>query len=75
MATSRKSPTKARASKAGKALSTSSSSKAKSSAARTLAKRSVAVRKVHNAPKKGTVTRSVAKSAVRKATSSSGKKK
>lgn len=62
----KKMPSKARASQAAKTLSTSSSKKAKSSAAKTLAKRSAAVRKVHSAPKAGTVSRSTAKSAVRK---------
>jgi hypothetical protein len=57
--------TKAVASKAGKTLSSSTSAKAKSAAAKTLAKRSAVVRKVHAAPKVGTVSRTVAKNAVK----------
>lgn len=53
------------ASKAGKTLSSSSSAKAKSAAAKTLAERSVVVRKIHAAPKVGTVSRTVAKNAVK----------
>ncbi len=54
-------------SKAGKTLATSSSAKEKLAAAQTLSKRSVATRKVHVAPKKGSVSRAAAKSAVKKA--------
>jgi len=59
--------TKAVASKAGKTLGTSSSAKEKSAAAKTLAKLSVATRKVHVAPKTGSVSRAAARSAVKKA--------
>lgn len=60
----KKPPTKAVASKAGKTLSTSKSSKAKSAAASVLAARSVATRKIHAAPKAGSVSRAIAKKAV-----------
>lgn len=59
--------TKAVASKAGKTLGTSSSAKAKSDAAKILAECSVTTRKVHAAPKTGSVSRATAKSAVKKA--------
>ena len=58
---------KAVASKAGRTLGTSSSGKAKSDAAKILAECSVATRKVHPAPKTGSVSRATAKSAVKKA--------
>ena len=62
--------TKAATSNAGKALATLSSTKEKSAASKTLVKRSVATRKVHEAPKTGSVSRAAAKSAVKKAIAS-----
>ena len=59
-------------------VGTSSSAEAKSAAAKTLDNRSVAIRKVHVAPKTGSVSRTTAKSAVKKAilsrSKNSGKK-
>ncbi len=57
-------------SKADKTLGTSSSAKEKSTVAKTLDKRSVATRKVHEAPKTGSVSRATAKSAMKKAIAS-----
>lgn len=68
----KKDPTKAEASNAGKTLSTSSSSKAKTAAAKTLAEKSATARKVHTAPKSGSISRADVKKAV-KSVSSSGK--
>ena len=70
----KKSPTKAKVSKAGKTLSTSNSKAAKSAAAKTLAKKSASARKVQAAPKKGTVSRSNVKKAVRTVSSSKKRK-
>ena len=67
----KKVPTKAEASKAGKILSTSRSPKAKAVAAKTLAEKSATARKVQAAPKSGSVTRAEVKKAV-KSVSSSG---
>ena len=69
---------KAVASKAAKTLGTSSSAEAKSDVAKILAECSVTTRKVHAAPKTGSVSRATAKSAVKKAIRSrslSGRKK
>lgn len=60
----RKPPTKAAASKAAKTLSTSGSAEAKSAAGSLLSQRSVAARKIHAAPKVGSVSRAVARNAV-----------
>ena len=59
--------TKAEASKTGKSLDTPSSAHANSTTAKTIAEQSVTKRKVHEAPKTGSVSRATAKRAVKKA--------
>ncbi len=62
--------TKGAATKSAKTLGTSSCAKEQSAASKTLVKRSVTTRKVHVAPKTGSVSRAAAKSAVKKAIAS-----
>lgn len=72
--TRKKVPSKTKASEAGKTLSTSKSKAAKSAAAKTLAKKSASVRKVQSAPKKGTISRSSVRKAIRTVSSSKKRK-
>jgi len=66
-----KKPNKATASRAAKTLSNHRASKAaKSAAGKTLAKRATATRKIHSAPKKGNVSSSSIKKAVKSVKSS-----
>lgn len=66
----KKNSTKSEVSRAAKTLSTSKSPKAKTAAAKTLAKKSAAVRKVHSAPKAGSIRQVDVKRAVKSVTKS-----